>query len=461
MDLRLRSEFAPALIALVGLALVYAASGRQVELILNGELMVVRTHARTVENVLHDAGIEISPHDRLTPAGGVLLDWESESAPYIRIDSAREISLTIGTGQQVAFSPESSPSNLLAGEGLLLFPGDRLTVDGIPQAHTTVASAIELNRAAAFQVEERGQTSDFFSAAPTVGEALTESGLVIYEGDRLSIDPGSPLVSGLRIELKRGHPISIEGSGIVIHTRSAAETIGIALAEAGVDLVGLDYVLPSSDQPLPADGQIQVVRVQEQVVLEQEPLPFITLYQPLPELEIDKRQVIEAGAYGVSTNRIRIRFEDDQEVGRFVEGDRVAQEATAQIIGYGTDIQVRTISTADGTLEYWRAVEMYTTSYAPSNAGIPEDHPWYGITASGKPLKKGLVAIDRSLIPFGTMMYVPGYGFAEAADTGGGVKGRWIDLGYEDHNYVPWSGYRTVYFLTPVPTPGSIVYIFP
>ena len=56
-------------------------------------------------------------------------------------------------------------------------------------------------------------------------------------------------------------------------------------------------------------------------------------------------------------------------------------------------------------------------------------------------------------------MYVPGYGFAEAADTGSGVKGRWIDLGYEDDNWVTWSGNVTVYFLTPVPS--SIVYVFP
>jgi 3D (Asp-Asp-Asp) domain-containing protein len=104
---------------------------------------------------------------------------------------------------------------------------------------------------------------------------------------------------------------------------------------------------------------------------------------------------------------------------------------------------------------------MYATSYSPSRAGVPPDAPWFGITASGKRLKKGLVAIDRSLIPFGTMMYVPGYGFAEAADTGSGVRGRWIDLGYEDDNWVSWSGNVTVYFLTPIPAPESIVYIFP
>jgi uncharacterized protein YabE (DUF348 family) len=461
MDTRLRNEFAPATLALLGLVLLYAASSRQVDLILDGDPITVRTHARTVSDILHESGITIGSHDHITPAGEIRLQWASASTPFIRIDSARELGLGVGHDQRTVYTAERSVSNVLADQGLLLYPGDRLTADGIPLADSDRPAAIELRRALSFQVEQQGQWRTFYSAASTVGEALVESGVMLYDGDWLSVELGVPLTEGLQIRLRRGQPIQISGAGLEIHTRSAAESIGGALSDAGVNLVGLDYTLPSSEQPLPADGKIQLVRVLEQVVLEQEPLPFVTLYQPLSNLEIDNQQVIEAGAYGVSTNRVRIRFEDGQEVGRFVEGDWVAQEATPQIIGYGTDIQVRSISTADGTLEYWRAVEMYTTSYAPSNAGIPEDHPWYGITASGKPLEKGLVAIDRSLIPFGTMMYVPGYGYAEAADTGGGVKGRWIDLGYEDHNYVPWSGFRTVYFLTPVPPPDSIVYIFP
>jgi len=65
------------------------------------------------------------------------------------------------------------------------------------------------------------------------------------------------------------------------------------------------------------------------------------------------------------------------------------------------------------------------------------------------------------MMPFGTRMYVPGYGFAEAADTGGGVRGRFIDLGFDDHNYVGWHSQVMVYFLTPVPPEGSIRWIIP
>ncbi len=72
-------------------------------------------------------------------------------------------------------------------------------------------------------------------------------------------------------------------------------------------------------------------------------------------------------------------------------------------------------------------------------------------TASGLPLQKGVAAVDTSLVPFFTQMYVPGYGEVIAADIGGGVIGRWIDLGYSDDDYVPWHsmGYRLLPLASP------------
>jgi 3D (Asp-Asp-Asp) domain-containing protein len=51
-----------------------------------------------------------------------------------------------------------------------------------------------------------------------------------------------------------------------------------------------------------------------------------------------------------------------------------------------------------------------------------------GKTASGKAAKVGRVAVDPSVIPLGTWLYVEGYGLCQAADTGGSIKGNKIDL---------------------------------
>jgi len=51
-----------------------------------------------------------------------------------------------------------------------------------------------------------------------------------------------------------------------------------------------------------------------------------------------------------------------------------------------------------------------------------------GHTALGVPVRKGVVAVDPSLIPLGTRMHVPGYGPSIAADVGTAIRGRIIDL---------------------------------
>jgi uncharacterized protein YabE (DUF348 family) len=449
--------FIPLALVAAGLGLLYYATARPAMLIVNGEPIQLRTHARRPAGLLNEAGIVPGPNDALLPGGDTELNWEEGVLPVVELNQARPVIVSDKGAFSVIETAETDPANLI---GEQLFPGDHLVINGLPTGPGS-PSHIQVERAVPIRLSVNGVEQLLYSAAPTLGEALWESGVRLHEGDRLVPHPETSLDGPIDARLDRSIPIRIFTTEHEIPERSAANTVGEALAEAGLHLEGLDFAIPDETEALPSNGQIQLIRVSEVVQMEQEPLTFETRYQPIDSLEIDNRQIVQPGAYGVTTNRLRVRFEDGVEVSRVLEGDWVAQEPTPQIIGYGTQIQVRTVATADGALDYWRAVQMYATSYSPSRAGVSPDSRWFGITASGKRLKKGLVAIDRSLIPFGTMMYVPGYGYAEAADTGSGVKGRWIDLGYEDDNWVTWSGYVTVYFLTPVPAPGSIVYIFP
>jgi len=447
----------PLVLVVAGLSVLYYATARPALLVVDGEPLKLRTHARRPIELLHEAGIALGPDDALMPNGDSELKWDDGVLPVVELNQARPVVLVDRGTISLVETAETDPANLI---GRQLYPGDRFIVNGLP-AGSGAPSHIQLKRAFPVRLTVDGSDRLLHSAAPTLGEALWENGIQLHEGDRLEPLPNTPLDGPIEARLKRSMLVDIRADGQELQARSAADTVGEALADAGLHLVGLDYSIPDQAATLPAGGQIQLVRVREEVQMEQEPLSFDTVYQPIDSLEIDNQQIVQPGAYGVTTNRLRVRIEDGAEVGRILEGEWVAQEPTPQIIGYGTQIQVRTVATADGPLDYWRKLEMYATSYSPSRAGVSPDAPWYGITASGKRLKKGLVAIDRSLIPFGTMMYVPGYGYAEAADTGSGVRGRWIDLGYEDDNWITWSGNVTVYFLTPMPAPESIVYIFP
>lgn len=66
-----------------------------------------------------------------------------------------------------------------------------------------------------------------------------------------------------------------------------------------------------------------------------------------------------------------------------------------------------------------------------------------GTTATGMPVGPGVVAVDPSVIPLGTRLFIPGYGNGVAADVGGGIKGATIDLWMTPTQCAAW-GRRTV-----------------
>ncbi len=56
-----------------------------------------------------------------------------------------------------------------------------------------------------------------------------------------------------------------------------------------------------------------------------------------------------------------------------------------------------------------------------------------GQTASGVQAGRGTIAADTRLYPFGTIMYVEGYGYGRVEDRGGDIKGQHIDLFFRTH----------------------------
>ncbi len=56
-----------------------------------------------------------------------------------------------------------------------------------------------------------------------------------------------------------------------------------------------------------------------------------------------------------------------------------------------------------------------------------------GVTASGTTARSGTLAADTSIFPFGTIIYIPGYGYGRVEDRGGDIKGYHLDLFYSTH----------------------------
>jgi len=327
--------------------------------------------------------------------------------------------------------------------------GDLLTAN--PSAADSEPAYITVRRAIPFTLHEDGRATTLYTTAPTVGEALRRIGLTLYLADGVRPGLGERISAGMHVYVDRSIPVTVQVDGRMVRTRTHRERVDEVLADLGIVLTGQDYTTPTLDSPLEENGTVRVVRVSERFLIEQEPIPFETVWQADPDLEIDHRRLLQEGARGILERRIRIRYEDGREVARAVEDEYVAVPPTTKTIGYGTKIVVRTLDTPSGPIEYWRVIRMLATSYSASTAGTPKTSRWYGRTATGMKMEHGIVAVDPRVINLRSQVYVPGYGIGIAGDTGGAIKGRRIDLGYDDDNLVLWYRWVDVYLLTPVP----------
>ena len=356
---------------------------------------------------------------------------------------------------------------LLNQAGIVLNPNDRILLDGIPvtanEPITGYPITLQIRRAMPITIITPDDEKIIQSSAFTVAEALEEASIWLRAGDSTLPELSSPISNLLvsnspsTIYQLPSHELTITSNTTTITFSSSASTVGEALAEAAMPLIGLDYSLPAENEPLPADGQIRVVRVTESMQLAQKPIPFESELQASADVPLDQTQILQPGEPGLTVQRIRIRYEDGTEISRITEVETVVRPPKTRLMGYGTKVEVKT-ATVDGVqIEYWRAVQMYATSYSPCRSGTQECHSG---TASGKSLRKGMVGLrpDLYLALQGQQLYIPGYGFASVEDVCGGCVGKpWIDLGFTDNNFEPWHDWVTVYFLTPVP--ANVIYV--
>ena len=357
---------------------------------------------------------------------------------------------------------EHDPLALLNQAGITLNPHDSILLNGIlsspDEPITTYPITLQVRRAIPLTIQSSDGKKQIQSSAFTIGEALAQASMWLYARDRVQPSVESPvsqyLISKSPITIYQlpSHELTVIAGSKNVKVSSSAPTVGAALAEAGIPLVGLDYSVPAENEPVPSDGQIRLVHVSESLQLAQKPIPFESELQASADVPLDQTQILQPGEPGLTVQRIRIRYEDGKEVSRLAEEETLVRPPKTRILAYGTRIEVKT-ATVDGvSFEYWRAVQMYATSYSPCRSGTDECH--HG-TASGKSLRKGMVGLRYSwyVSMQGQRLYIPGYGFASVEDVCGGCVGQpWIDLGFSDENFEPWHSWVTVYFLTPVPT---------
>ena len=257
------------------------------------------------------------------------------------------------------------------------------------------------------------------TAAKTVGEALadlsTRYGLQIKDVDEVNVARSETVTEQMEIKVRRAIPILVRADGKVIDTFIAPRTVAEALTKLGVVLGIKDRVSLALDHMLEPNEQVCVVRVAERVETVKSDIPYQSVIQSADYPVGLPDRVISRGSNGLQEQTVRLTLEDGKEVDREILGQRVVKAPANQVISRGAQTSV---SRGGETIQFKQAYVMKATAYC-----IPG-----GTTKTGAAVRWGIVAVDPRVISLGKNVYVEGYGKARALDTGGAIKGNRIDL---------------------------------
>ena len=177
---------------------------------------------------------------------------------------------------------------------------------------------------------------------------------------------------------------------------------------------------------------------------------------PVNEIEIEQTSANEPTAIAVGENG-RIKLSEDDELSKaFAEAVENSRDVNTAVEEPPAETQAAEISTIEivepvpepipeNVVETSRGLVPYTQMYGmEATAYLPTDGSAEGLTAMGIPATYGIVAVDPDVIPLGSRVYIPGYGEALAADTGGAIYGYRIDLCMESYDEAMDFGRRNV-----------------
>ncbi|TFE01947.1 DUF348 domain-containing protein [Jeotgalibacillus sp. R-1-5s-1] len=356
---------------------------KTVTLSLNGEEQLVRTNADTVKDIFTELGIELNSEDYVHPSEDASI-YHDMNVAY---RAAKQVSFDLG-----------------------------------------------------------GETQQIMTSAETVGEFLRREKVEISDLDELSHDLSQQIEEDMTISLDKAFAWTLVDGTTQEEAWSTSITVADFLSQNNIKLDQDDRVEPSTDTMLTEGATVKIVRVDKVTDVVEEPKDFTVETKEDADLAEGTEEVVQEGEKGLIAKTYEVVMENGKEISRKLKEEKTVKESINEIVSVGTkkpvvasvprETPVHTASAASSTPVQTTAVStsapsgreimMSSTAYTASCAGCS------GITATGINLKANpgmkVIAVDPSVIPLGSKVYVEGYGYAVAGDTGGAIHGNKIDV---------------------------------
>lgn len=271
-----------------------------------------------------------------------------------------------------------------------------------------------------------GRAVQLKTQAHDVESLLAEAGITVDSGDIVVPSRGSRVRPGTEVIVRHAVPVDLKLGEQTVRVRVVGETVADALIAAGIDPASNPAVTPSLDAPLTSGMEISAPDMFVRVERESVTLPVTTQTRVDASLPKGKKVVVSQGEPGRVLRVFRVVVTDGIEGPRTLTTERVVAPQRPRVVAVGTGFTPTTAIAVARAAERppttGRKMRVVATGYSAQQPDLDDR------TATGALARHGVIAVDPSVIPLGTKVYVPGYGYAIAADTGGAIDGNRIDL---------------------------------
>lgn len=328
-------------------------------------------------------------------------------------------------------------------------------------------STITVYRACIITVYDNSDNGVKYPAVGSVERSLSENGIALNDGDELSCNREDIVREGMEVVISRAFPVTVVADGETYKLNMASGTVADALNKAVVTIDDDDIISTSLDTALTSGMTIKVTRVEYKERTADEVLPFTTQKKNNANLYTDQTKTIRKGVNG----RQNVTYKDKYVNGKLVESVKiksvVTKTATERILEVGTKRRptvsangIYTVSTLSAPSSLQIGKNGVPTSYKRVITGTASAYSGGGVTATGKYVRPGYIAVNPNQIPYGTKMWIVSddgsyvYGYASAEDTGGfiywsGSSSTVCDLYFDSEGQASAFGRRgvTIYIL--------------
>ncbi|BBK75067.1 MULTISPECIES: 3D domain-containing protein [Clostridium] len=317
-----------------------------------------------------------------------------------------------------------------------------------------IAAITIMNMRKTLTISIDGKEETFVTYKGTVQDVLQDKNIAVGVKDKVQPSLESKVSEKETIKIKSAIPVEITANGVQLEVQSADGTIGEmlkneeeALQEYGIKFnEDIDEVSPSLDSQIEDNMRVQIVNVEKKELVQNEPINFETIVEKDESLDKSVSKVKSEGVNGEKEVTYEVVYRDGVETSRNVTSTKTITEPKNEIVIKGTG-QVYA-SRGGESINYKEKLNCVATAYSGDRT-----------TATGRspvrnPGGMSTIAVDPSFIPLGSKVYVEGYGYAIAADTGGAIKGNIIDL-FLNSSSECWSWGRRPVTVLVVAYPGE------